>query len=345
MSMANDIPDPRYTPRVSFWQRRAVQSVLPWVTSFGVHIAILVVALIFLPPLVIRAAREVSKEQVIVPDTSLADDGHAGGLPNPGLGGDPTREAAQENDPSATDSKSWALRKSEDLAETLKSNPMESPDALGAGTSLASLGAIASSADLAPFGPRGGGGGIAPKSRIFGHGGNVSRVIYVCDGSGSLVGIKEYVLKSELKNAVANLSPIQAFNVLIFQENPNSHFLSIDQNIVMATPNNKAQLFNFLDQSLSFRGTTNPIPALEEAFAEQPQLIYLLTDGDFDDPPGPVVLAKINELNADRKVHINTILLLGSKAEKDTYADFEQIMTTIAAQNGGVYKKFYCDDF
>jgi von Willebrand factor type A domain len=345
MSMANDIPDPRYTPRVSFWQRRAVQSVLPWITSLSFHLIILAVALIFLPPLVIRAAREVSKEQVIVPDTSLAEDGHAGGIPNPGLGGDPTRQAAQESDPSAADSKSWALRRSQDLADTLKNNPMENPNAMGAGTSLSSLSAIASGADLAAFGPRGGGGGIAPKSRIFGHGGNVSRVIYVCDGSGSLVGIKEYVLKSELKNAVANLSPIQAFNVLIFQENPGSHFLGIDQNIVMATPNNKSRLFDFLDQNLTFQGTTNPIPALEEAFAENPQLIYLLTDGDFDDPPSQVVLAKINELNADKKVHINTILLLGSKAEKDTYSAFEEIMTTIASENGGVYKKFYCDDF
>ncbi len=345
MSVANDIPDRRYEPRISFWQRPAVQSLLPWVTSLGLHITILLAALIFLPPLVIRAAREVSKEQVIVPDTSLADDGHAGGIPNPGIGGDPTREAAQDNDPNQNDSKSWALRKSEDLAETLKSNPMENPDALGAGTSLASLGALASSNDMAAFGPRGGGGGIAPKSRIFGHGGNVGRIVYVCDGSGSLVGIKEYVLKAELKNAVANLAPIQAFNVLIFQENPDSHFLAINQNIAMATPNNKTLLFNFLDQTLSFRGTTNPIPALQEAFAEQPQLIFLLTDGDFDDPDGSVVLAKINELNADKKVHVNTILLLGSKAEKDTYKDFEQTMTDIATQNGGVYKKFYCDDF
>jgi hypothetical protein len=345
MSTAHDIPDRRYQARVSFWQNPRVQSVLPWVTSLGFHAVVLVAALVFLPPLVIHAAREVSKEQVIVPDTSLAEDGHAGGIPNPGLGGDPTRQAAQENDQTANDSRSWALRKSEDLSETLKNNPMQDQNAMGMGTSLASLSAIASGADLAAFGPRGGGGGISPKSRIFGHGGNVSRVIYICDGSGSLVGIKEYVLKAELKKAVASLSPVQGFNVLIFQENADSHFQATGQNIIMATPNNKTHLFDFLDNSLSFHGTTNPIPALEEAFAEQPQLIYLLTDGDFDDPDGATVMARINELNADKKVHINTVLLLGSYAEKDTYKDFEQTMTQIATENGGVYRKFYCDDF
>lgn len=345
MTSANNLPDRRYDVQTSFWQRRRVQSVLPWATSLGFHLIVLLVALVLLQPLVMRAARQASKEQVIVPDASLADDGHAGGIPNPGLGNDPTRQAAQENDPSANDSKSWAMQKSESLSQTLQENPMADHDQMGSAQSLSGLSAIAAGGDLANFGPRGGGGGIAPKSRIFGHGGNVSRIVYVCDGSGSLVGIKEYVLKAELKNAVANLAPIQAFNVLIFQENPDSHFLGINQNIAMATPNNKTRLFGFLDQSLSFRGTTNPIPALEEAFSENPQLIFLLTDGDFDDPPGSVVLAKINELNAGKKVHVNTILLLGSKAEKDTYKDFEQIMTAIATQNGGVYKKFYCDDF
>jgi hypothetical protein len=343
--LAEDISRQRYQAQLSFWQRRRVQSVLPWVTSLGVHLTVLVVALVLLPPLVMRAAREASKEQVIVPDTSLAEDGHAGGIPNPGLGGDPTRQAAQENDPTANDSQSWAQQKSQSLSETLKNNPMQDPNQMGSTQSLSSLAALGGSADLAGFGPRGGGGGIAPKSRIFGHGGNVSRVIYVCDGSGSLMGTKEDVLTAELKKAIANLSPIQGFNVLIFQENPGSHFMGIDQNIIMATPNNKTRLFQFLGNSLSFHGDTNPIPALEEAFAEQPQLIYLLTDGDFDDPDGATVLAKINELNADKKVHINTVLLLGSYAEKDTYKDFEKIMNSIASQNGGVYKKFYCDDF
>jgi hypothetical protein len=344
MTSADDISRQRYEARVTFWQRRPVQSLLPLLTSLGFHFTLLAIALVVLPPLVMKA-HESSKEQVIVPDTSLAEDGHAGGIPNPGLGGDPTRQAAQENDPSANDSQSWALQKSQSLSETLKSNPMANPDAMGSAQNLSLLGAIGGASDLAAFGPRGGGGGMTPKSRIFGHGGNVSRVIYVCDGSGSLMGAKEDVLTVELKKAVANLAPIQAFNVLIFQENPGSHFLTIDPSLMMATPNNKTRLFNFLDDSLTFRGNTNPIPALEEAFSEGPQLIYLLTDGDFDDPDGATVLAKINELNADKKVHVNTVLLLGSKAEKDTYRDFEQIMNSIASQNGGVYKKFYCDDF
>ena len=70
----------------------------------------------------------------------------------------------------------------------------------------------------ANFGPRGGGQGIGPKSKIFGHGSNVRSIVYVCDASGSMVGQGDDALKTELKRDIANLSPIQQFNVLIFHE-------------------------------------------------------------------------------------------------------------------------------
>ncbi len=57
------------------------------------------------------------------------------------------------------------------------------------------------------------------------------------------------------------------------------------------------------------------------------------------------VLAKIEELNSEKKTHVNTILLLGERSrESFERRDLEAIMKKIAETNGGVYKKFYSDD-
>lgn len=331
---------------LGFWQRQWVQRIVPFATSLSFHLALLVIALVLLPPLVKRAVTQASREEIIVPDATLASDGHPGGIPNPGLGGDPSRQAGQENDPTVIDSHGWAQRHSQSLSQTLKSSAMDPDRIAGEGRFGARsmwAGALGGGdGELAAFGPRGGGGGAGPKSRIFGHGGNVYKIVYVCDGSGSMIGIKDRVLREELLRDVSNLAPIQAFNVIFFEDK--GVYQGIGPDLLMASPRNKSRLFDFLGNTLVFGGTTNPIAALEEAFREKPQLIFVLTDGDFDDPPGKVVMAKINELNGDRKVHINTILLLGSKAEKDTYKDFEVTMGRIAADNGGIYRKFYCED-
>jgi hypothetical protein len=349
-SLESAPPIETYHP--SWLQRPWVHAGLPWATSIIIHLCIFTTAILLVPPLIHNVIRQTSREQVVVPDTMLAPNGNIGGIPNAGLNNDPTREAAQENDPSA-DSHGWADRRSENLAQALGGNSIA--DDLSSGLNKQSghsNSALNSAGDAggqsANFGPHGGGGGIGPKSRIFGEGSNVRSVIYVCDGSGSLIGGKDQTLRVELKNAVAHLAPVQAFNVLIFQENKDngSQFQSpAGDGLIMASPNNQTKVFAFLDQRLNFHGTTDPVPALEAAFRNKPQLIYLLTDGDFDHPTGDEVLAKINALNRDKKVHINTILLLGTKAEKDQYKDFEIIMTKIAAQNGGIYKKYYSDDF
>jgi hypothetical protein len=322
---------------VPFWQRRWVQNGLPWATSLVFHLFILILALILVPPLA-HALKDANREQVIVPDATLANDGDIGGVPNPGLGNDPSRSAAQENDADA-DSKSWAERKSHDLAQTLK---VSAADVV--------LSPFGNAGDqTANFGPRGGGQGMGPRSKLFGHGGNVRSLIYVCDASGSMVGRGDDALKTELKRDIANLSPLQQFNVLIFhQMKDGSQYQRLADHLLMATPSAKAAAFDFVDR-LPFSDVNNPIPALEEAFREDPQLIFLLSHGDFNNryntTTSDEVLAKINQLNSGKRVHVNTRLLLGDKnKELEDRKDFEAIMTQIASQNGGEYKKLYSDE-
>jgi len=76
--------------------------------------------------------------------------------------------------------------------------------------------------------------------------------------------------------------------------------------------------------------TYSPIPGLRAAFAAEPQLIYLLTDGDF--PNNTAVLEEIRKLNAARRVKINTIAFM------DHGEEYERTLKQIADENGGVFR-------
>ncbi|MGD0388225.1 MAG: hypothetical protein ABSC42_04640 [Tepidisphaeraceae bacterium] len=328
---------------------------LAWGTSITFHVLLFTTAILVLPPIV-RGLRETSQEQIIIPDATLSTDSDIGGVPNPGLGKDPTRNASQENDPSENDARGWAMRRSDDLAQALSASAVAANDVVAQSDRnqdqskdnvLFNLFSN-DSGQMGSFGPRGGGQGIGPKSKIFGHGSNVRSIIYVCDASGSMVGQGDDALKTELKRDIANLSPIQEFNVLIFHETrTGSLYQALSDKLLMGTPSSKATAFDFVD-NLPFSSVNNPIPALEEAFREEPQLIFLLSHGDFNNRYNTTnnkeVFDKVDELNRDRRTHVNTILLLGERRKEVERKDLELIMKNLAERNGGVYKKFYSDD-
>ena len=91
---------PEMGPPVTFWQQPMVQNVLPFVTSLAVHLGIILVG--FLTFAGYQAARQVVEEQIIVPEAAIIEGAEVGGIPNPGLGGDPTRAAAQDEIPDAS---------------------------------------------------------------------------------------------------------------------------------------------------------------------------------------------------------------------------------------------------
>jgi hypothetical protein len=326
---------------------------LAWGTSITFHVVLFATAILVLPPIV-RGLRETSQEQVIIPDATLSTDSDIGGVPNPGLGKDPTRTASQETDPSENDARGWAMRRSDDLAQALSASAIAANDVVAqSGQKQDEDNALFNlfgndGGQMGSFGPRGGGQGIGPKSKIFGHGSNVRSIIYVCDASGSMVGQGDDALKTELKRDIANLSPIQEFNILIFHETrTGSLYQALSDKLLMGTPSSKATAFDFVD-NLPFSSVNNPIPALEEAFREGPQLIFLLSHGDFNNRYNTTnnkeVLDKVDELNRDKRTHVNTILLLGERRKEVERKDLELIMKNLAERNGGVYKKFYSDD-
>jgi hypothetical protein len=67
--------------------------------------------------------------------------------------------------------------------------------------------------------------------------------------------------------------------------------------------------------------------AFERAFAQKPELIYFLTDGKFSDS----LIKVVNNLNKDKKVHINTIAFV---TEEPSY---KGQLKQLAEDNGGTY--------
>lgn len=109
---------------------------------------------------------------------------------------------------------------------------------------------------------------------------------------------------------------------------------SISPQLLKATPENKQAAETFLEDKVTPRGETDPIPAIEAAFAQNPEVIFLLTDGDF--PDNNAVLKRVAELNARQPVQVNTIAFVG---EGDTDAEFIKILQKIAKDSDGAYRK------
>ena len=352
-------------PETNFWQHPFVQQVLPFLTSLVLH-----VSLILLGYLTFRAARDIlasqpdaeaEKEQVIkeqvtpieadpsafleMPQTSLK--GYAG------LGNDPTRRAEQNKFPNVSpDSKGTAEKPGTSLIPQMGgdggSADFSGVIGIGGAGGLRPGGGVArggggegdgSGKNLAPFGNPGGGGGTP--IRFIGSTAVAKRIAYVCDASGSMMTMFDD-LRAKIALSVGNLIPIQSFDVIFFQDQGCG---AMDKTSLMpATPENKRKAQKFLEETTP-RSGTNPIPALEMAKSLKPELIYLLTDGDFEGPGNDAVIKYCKDNFSDGKTKINTIAFV-SKEYKDNPQDLEFVkaLKTIATNSGGKFKHVSDED-
>jgi uncharacterized protein with von Willebrand factor type A (vWA) domain len=103
---------------------------------------------------------------------------------------------------------------------------------------------------------------------------------------------------------------------------------------VLATPENKRKAFDFVEDSTA-SGTTNPIPAIRAAFAQKPQLIYVLTDGFDAVASYEEVVNEFRKLNPRKEVRVNTIMVQNHPEPEQALVD---VLKTIATENGGNFK-------
>jgi hypothetical protein len=148
------------------------------------------------------------------------------------------------------------------------------------------------------------------------------KIVFILDRSGSMTDIIDLV-KYLTKRCLGELAESDQFDVLFFASGPPPEGPS--RALVAATERNKQLAFEFIDGVIA-EGETDPVTALQRAFAAKPKVIVVLTDGEFD----PQVARLVKDLNKDGKVKVHTIGFL--------YKIGEAILKQIAAENGGVYK-------
>lgn len=125
----------------------------------------------------------------------------------------------------------------------------------------------------------------------------------------------------EVASGVDGLAPGTWFNVITFESEPHPW----QPSLVEATEEVKEEAKDYFDD-LEPTGGTAMIPALEEAFAEGPDFIVLVSDGEPNEG-SRAVLDRVAELNADGAVTVHTIGI-GEDHDRD-------FMETLAEKNGG----------
>lgn len=254
---------------------------------------------------------------------------------------DKTEQAARETQQDAVDGPTLS-----DLALDIPPSERTGPrkpfqTAGGAGLDELAVGAIGGS-DIVPIG-RGRGGsqgdgtglgdrdvtGGASVGSLWGVGeGQAAKsVVYVMDRSGSMSDTFP-ALQKELMRAIGSLGSDQQFNVIWFSDGRPTELF---ERFRWATADNKRDAFDAI-KSVVPRGQTEPVEAVRRALQYKPDVMYLLSDGDFGDQ-NPRLLSTIARMNREGRTTIHTILFV-----YDSMGEGERILRRIAETNRGTYK-------
>jgi len=163
---------------------------------------------------------------------------------------------------------------------------------------LTIIGIGAGGGDFERYGLNVGGGG-GPE--FFGLGGSARearKVVFVVDKSGSMLETFDAV-RQELRRSISAMRRSQKFHVIFFSKSP---LESPPRKLVSAIRAQKQAFFEFLE-TVEPSGDTDPAGAMRRALALEPDLIYFLTDGQFDSS----LLPKLDNWNKDRRVQVFTI--------------------------------------
>jgi hypothetical protein len=326
----------QHPARHAVWQSPFVQNVMPFMTSLVFHAAIVVIGLLMYQSVRVLTHRQAQMTDVLSPfiqDNAITDPLDSISGPLSKFPSRPMQNEFRVDSNGANNQIGHTPDSARRIIGPTQPDDSSMADVIGAASSLIGMRSNGRDGDggpLAPFGSvRTPGGG----SGIFGNGPGkggppAQSVVYLCDASGSMLN-KFATLRQELTKAIQGLRPVQSFGLTFFQD---THFSALSPQLLMATPANKARAMDFLD-NVTPRSSTDPLPGLEAAFKQKPQLIFLLTDGDF--PNNQAVLQRTRALNRTRAVRINTIAFVG---EGDTDTDFIKLLEQIARENGGVYR-------
>ena len=165
-------------------------------------------------------------------------------------------------------------------------------------------------------------GGSAEFFQIRGKG---QRFVYVVDCSGSMAGAPFAKACHELQDSIHKLRSAQSFYVIFFDDGEYPQFYpKAGKALVRANAVNKRRVGAWIEGFVQPGGGTEPQGALLRALSLRPDVIYFLTDGQFD----PGVAELVRQRNQETTIH--TVAFMDQIAEP--------LLEQIARENRGTYR-------
>jgi len=177
------------------------------------------------------------------------------------------------------------------------------------------------------------GGGPVGSLWGVGDGQRAESIVYVLDRSGSMSDTFS-LLQRELMRALGTLEPDQMFNVIWFSEGKATE---LAPRMLKANMANKREAFEAIKRIVP-SGQTEPVDAIRRGLGYRPDVMFMLSDGDFGEENDKVIRL-IKEKNRDKKTTVNTILFV-----YDTTGDGQRVLRTIAETNNGTFKHVTDED-
>lgn len=171
------------------------------------------------------------------------------------------------------------------------------------------------------------GGGPISGMWGVGKGQQARSIIYVMDRSGSMSDTFS-ALQRELMRAIGALDADQMFNVIWFNQGQATEWST---RLRQATVDNKRAAFDAIKRIVP-EGQTEPLDAIRKALGYRPDVMFLLSDGDFGED-NEKIIAQIKQRNRGNRTIVNTILFI-----YDTMGKGERVLRSIAESNGGSFK-------
>ena len=151
-----------------------------------------------------------------------------------------------------------------------------------------------------------------------------ARVVYLIDDGASSADVLD-TIKTVMFKSIDSLGPDRQFLVLFW--NPNTETYPSDETTFAFAVKDNIDIALKKLQDVNAAGSTDPLPGLKTALADDPGQIILVTAkaGDLDDS----LIAKVAALRGNSTAHIDCIAVNGVPGDK--------VLARIAAQSGGVF--------
>ena len=170
----------------------------------------------------------------------------------------------------------------------------------------------------------GGSGGGGGSVSFFGIQTKGNRFVYVVDRSGSMSGKYLQTAKAELKRSINSLPRGSRYTVYFFSSGYGGMSYIGKEEMKRSSRKYNKEVFQWID-TITAEGGTEPIHALRSALALKPDVIYFLTDGEFDQS----TVDEITKANRAQKTQIHSVAF--------SYSG-KSLLQDIARRNFGVCK-------